>query len=89
VGNDRRDSGPDEVAGRSIDPGSGTPGVLVRLAGSDPAVGAALVATVALLGVSAADDPPEASLQPATTTSAAVVVATASRRVTSRVTRSG
>ena len=93
MGNDRRDSGPDEVAGCFIDPGSGTPGVLVvpaaDAADASDADGAALVATVALLGVLAGAEPVEESLQPPTTTSAVVAVATASRRVSSRVTRSG
>ena len=89
MGNDRFDSGPDEVAGCFIDPGSGTPGVLVVAADAPDADGAALVATVALLGVLAGAEPVDASLQPPTTTSAAVAVATASRRVSSRVTGSG
>jgi hypothetical protein len=63
--------------------------VLVVLAAAPAADGAALVATVALLGVLVGAAPVDASLQPPTTTSAAVAVATASRRVTSRVTGSG
>ena len=93
MGNERFESGPEEVAGRFIDPGSGTPGVLVEpaadAAADRAAEGAAPVAPVALLGVPAGAEPVEASLQPPTTTSAAVAVATASHRVTSRVTGSG